>query len=78
MTWLQKIVILFFVSITAGIMPALATAYANHLFDPGACWPDIYGVYLLIPVGLICGTVSWLTVCWMDKKLNVCGHACEE
>jgi len=75
MSWNQKIIILFITSTISGIAPALAVAYANHLFDPGVCWPDIYGGSLLIPVGMVCLIWGSLSISWMERKLNVCGHA---
>lgn len=74
MSWIQKLLILFCSSIAAGMTPVFATAYANHIFNPGVCWPDVYGYTLLLPVGLVSMAATFVTLNLIEKKLVVCGH----
>lgn len=74
MNWWQKIVVLFVSSMAVGISPALMVAYANQVLDPGVCWPNVYGAYLLIPTGISCAAWGLCFAVWLEDKLNVCGH----
>ena len=74
MSWIQKLSVLFCVSIVAGMVPVLVTMYANYALDPGVCWPDVYGYALLLPVGLLSMGTTLTTVNLLEKKLDVCGH----
>ena len=74
MTWRQKIAVLFLGSMSIGIAPVFITAYANYLLAPGECWPDIYGYYILLPVGLMCMGACFWSLNWIEDRLNICGH----
>lgn len=74
MSWKQKMLVLFTGAMLIGLSPLLATMYANYLFQPEVCWPDVYGYYMFYPVGFACmGACLW-SLAWIEDRLEICGH----
>jgi hypothetical protein len=72
--WILKVIILCIGTLTVGIIPALAIMWANYIFEPGACWTNIYGGWLILPMLVSCSFSGFLTLDYLERKMEVCNH----